>query len=154
MRYFEDMKQAVLPEALSTQADEVRIRVACNLDDELKAQRWTRRAAAGELGLTPRYVNSRVAGDVDLSASDLAMFSDFLGVPVSRFFAPRPKDDGGNVTSIGRATGGARGRRSLYLIEDSEASNFTVESGRLAPVTSITEARSRSARVESTEKAI
>jgi transcriptional regulator with XRE-family HTH domain len=80
------MKTAALPEELATRADEIRATVAQNLDDLLKSQRWSRRATAAQLGLTHTYVNSRAAGDTDLSASDLAMFADFLDVPVSRFF--------------------------------------------------------------------
>ncbi len=112
---------------LSSRADEVRITVATNLDHMLKAQRWTRRSAAAQLGLTHTYVNSRAAGTTDLSASDLVMFADLLEVPVARFFDAVPDDDGGNVTRIGGAGAGAGGRRSLYLLEQGpETSNVTV----------------------------
>lgn len=86
------MKTAALPDDLSARADEVRSRVATNLSELLTVNRWSRRSAAAELGLTHRYVNDRAAGTVDLSSSDLAMFADFLEVPVSRFFA-RPEGD-------------------------------------------------------------
>jgi len=96
------MKTAAFPEELATRADAIRDLVARNLDQLLKEQRWSRRAAAAELGLTHTYVNSRAAGDTDMSASDLAMFAEFLAVPVSRFFA-EPVDDT-NVTPLPRAT--------------------------------------------------
>lgn len=134
------MKPAALPEELSTQADEVRTRVAKNLSDELKAQRWTRRSAAAELGLTSRYVNSRAAGEVDLSASDLVMFADFLSVPVSRFFETSLGDDT-NVTPIGRQRGAQGRRRSIYLLDDTVTGKTLpsndLKQTRTAPVTGI-----------------
>lgn len=83
------MKTAAFPQELAEQSDEVRTTVAHNLDVLLKQQRWSRRKAATALGLTHTYVNSRAAGDTDLSASDLAMFAKFLQVDVSEFFKPR-----------------------------------------------------------------
>ena len=95
------MRNAVKSEELNEQAYEVRERVASNLSALLKQERWSHRAAAAALGLTPRYVNSRANGSIDLSAPDLVMFAEFLKVPVSRFFA-EPTD--GNVTSmVGRS---------------------------------------------------
>lgn len=85
------MRTAALPEDLATRADQVRWTVATNLDTILKRERWSRRAAALALGLSHRYVNDRATGDVDLSASDLAMFADFLEVSISDFYAPIPK---------------------------------------------------------------
>lgn len=60
--------------------------VAANLRRALKDNRWSERQAAAALGLTPAYVNRRASGDTELSASDLAMFSAFLKVPVQNFF--------------------------------------------------------------------
>ena len=85
------MRTAALPEDLATRADQVRWTVATNLDTILKRERWSRRAAALALGLSHRYVNDRATGDVDLSASDLAMFADFLEVSISDFYAPIPE---------------------------------------------------------------
>lgn len=110
------MRAASLPAGLAEHADEVRERVAKNLSDLLKKNRWSRRAAATALGLTNTYVNSRASGDVDLSASDLAMFAEFLEVPVTAFFAkpadstnvtpmPRPKAAGPGVTNRKRPVG-------------------------------------------------
>lgn len=100
------MRQAALPVEIADQADATRVRVAQNFSDMLKAERWSRRAAAEALGLTHRYVNSRASGMVDMSASDLALFADFLKVPVSRFFA---EPTSGNVTSMeGRTRKGQR----------------------------------------------
>jgi len=93
------MKTAALPQELAARSDEVRSTVAYNLDAALKGQRWSRRAAATALGLTHTYVNSRAAGDTDLSASDLVMFADFLSMPVSAFFQPIPTGND-NVTDI------------------------------------------------------
>lgn len=93
------MKHATKPEAITELGDEVRAAVASNLSDELKAQRWSQRKAAEALGLTPRYVNSRTSGDVELSASDLALFARFLGVPVQRFFA-EPKEQEAEVIDM------------------------------------------------------
>lgn len=93
------MRNAHIPEAAAEKATAVRATVAHNLSAELKAQRWSQRAAATALGLTPRYVNSRAIGDVDMSASDLAMFAEFLDVPIARFF-DETHDRDSNVTSI------------------------------------------------------
>lgn len=104
------MKTAALPDQLSARADEVRSCVAANLSDLLTDNRWSRRSAAAELGLTHRYVNDRAAGAVDLSSSDLAMFAEFLNVPISRFFE-KPKDDS-DIPRIGA------GSRSKVRTED------------------------------------
>lgn len=61
--------------------------VAANLAAELTRQRWSARKAALALGLTNVYVSRRVSGDVECSASDLAMFATFLDIPITRFFA-------------------------------------------------------------------
>ena|GEM_PF-2713170 len=110
------MKNALKPEGLAAHADEVRATVARNLDELLKAERWSRRRAAHELGLTHTYVNSRASGQTDLSASDIAMFADFLDVPVSRFFDPASDHDDDNVTPMPRRGGDTR-RRSIYLLD-------------------------------------
>lgn len=93
------MKTAALPADLSARADLVRIKVARNLTELLEADRWSRRAAAERLGLTHTYVTSRASGAVELSSSDLQMFADFLGVPVSRFFEEPTSD--GDIPRIG-----------------------------------------------------
>ena len=92
------MRTPTVPKEIREHADEVRALVAKNLSDTLKEQRWSRRQAATALGLTHTYVNARAAGDVDLSASDLALFADFLSVPITRFFAPT--DQGGTITPL------------------------------------------------------
>lgn len=99
-----NMKHATIPEAVAEKATAVRNTVAHSLSAELKAQRWSQRAAATALGLTPRYVNSRANGDVDMSASDLAMFAEFLDIPIARFFDEHHDSDG-NVTSINTKKG-------------------------------------------------
>lgn len=67
--------------------------IAANLDAELARQRWTKRKAAAALGLSHVYVSRRAAGEVELSGSDLVMFSAFLSIPVSRFFVGLPDLD-------------------------------------------------------------
>lgn len=97
MRYLWHMRTASISDELNDRVSEVRATVAANLDAALKAQRWSRRAAAVALGLSHRYVNDRAAGEVELSATDLALFSDFLNVPVARFFET---NDEGSVTVV------------------------------------------------------
>lgn len=104
------MKSASLPVPLAAQSELVRHTVARNLDRLLTEQRWSRRAAANALGLTHRYVNSRAAGEVDLSASDLSMFAKFLGVSEQSFFEP-VRDD--SVISIGGVRRGKVGPEGL-----------------------------------------
>lgn len=71
----------------------VRDLIAANLDAELTRQRWTKRKAAAALGISHVYVSRRTSGEVELSGSDLAMFSEFLAIPVSRFFVKLPDLD-------------------------------------------------------------
>lgn len=133
------MKTASIPDDLAVRAEKVRHNVAKNLSDLLESQRWSRRAAALELGLTHTYVNSRATGATELSSSDVAMFAEFLDVPVSRFFET-PTEETTNVTRISRPGSGA-GRRNLYLLDSNvgltgfEPMASTVETGRLAPIT-------------------
>ena len=59
MRYLWHMRTASISDELNDRVSEVRATVAANLDAALKAQRWSRRAAAVALGLSHR------AGDRD-----------------------------------------------------------------------------------------
>ena len=65
--------------------------VAHNLTTLLTENRWSGRKAAMALGLNPMYVTRRMSGDVECSASDLALFADFLSVPVGAFFLETKK---------------------------------------------------------------
>jgi transcriptional regulator with XRE-family HTH domain len=60
--------------------------VADNVRAELARERWTGRKAAAALGVTQTYVSRRLAGITMMSAADLQMFADLVGVPVARFF--------------------------------------------------------------------
>jgi transcriptional regulator with XRE-family HTH domain len=80
---------------------EVREVVAANLSRALFLQRWSERKAATALGLTNTYVNRRASGLTECSASDLAMFSEFLDMPVSEFFKQRTADYGYAVSPAG-----------------------------------------------------
>lgn len=82
----------------------VRELIAANLDAELTRQRWTKRKAAAALGISHVYVSRRTSGEVELSGSDLAMFSEFLAIPVSRFFVKLPDLDS-NQEPIGFTLG-------------------------------------------------
>ncbi|MWV50098.1 hypothetical protein GRS96_12545 [Rathayibacter sp. VKM Ac-2803] len=67
---------------------DVNMMVANNVRAELSRERWTGRKAAVALGLTPTYVSRRLSGETPMTPADLVMFSDFLSIPVGRFFAP------------------------------------------------------------------
>ncbi len=54
--------------------------VADNLNAELARRRISGRKASRDLGITQVYVARRVSGDVELSVSDLMMFSSYLGI--------------------------------------------------------------------------
>ena len=71
--------------------------VAANLAAELTRQRWSGRKAAAALGLTNVYVSRRASGELECSASDLAMFAEFLDIPVSRFFEGKKKGPAGGA---------------------------------------------------------
>lgn len=139
MRYFRNMKHAHLPEEAAERATAVRAKVAHNFSYELKAQRWSQRAAATALGLTPRYVNSRAIGDVDMSASDLAMFAEFLDVPVARFF-DEPHDTDSNVTSI-NAKKAPKPKLGSLNNSNLRTSDYKVEDSKLATVTHLADRR-------------
>ncbi len=72
---------------------EIKETIAANLAAELERQRWSHRKAAAALGLTQPYVSRRASGAVELTGSDFAMFSEFLKIPVSRFFTKLPDQD-------------------------------------------------------------
>lgn len=76
--------------AQTTKVEAIRLRVASNFRAELRRKGLTTRSTASALGLTQPYVNRRTSGMVELSASDLELFSEFLRIPMSRFFL----DDG------------------------------------------------------------
>ena len=106
---------------IAAEMDGIRQRVAANVDAQLANQRWSRRAAANELGFTQRYVNSRMNGEVDMSATDLAIFAELLNVSVDSFFVHAERDD---VIRIG-ATGGRSKHRPLdYLFPSSSVVNL------------------------------
>lgn len=86
--------------SLESKRSITRDRVAANLYAELKRQRWTTRAAATALGLSQAYVNRRTSGAAELSASDLEMFSEFLDIPIERFFL---NDEKAPAAARGRA---------------------------------------------------
>ena len=99
IRYTRIMKKPAMPAELEAQAHAVKARVAQNFSAILGENRWSARKAAAALGLTHTYVNSRANGTVEMSGSDLALFADFLDIPIARFFDEH-HDSGGNVTSI------------------------------------------------------
>ena len=90
--------------ALAFDAEATREMIAANFSAEMKRARWSGRSMAGALGLTQPYVARRASGEVELSGSDLALFSEFLNIPVSRFFV---HPDTGGVTDISAAEGWA-----------------------------------------------
>lgn len=87
--------------ATAFDADATRQLIADNLSAEMKRARWSGRQMASALGLTQPYVARRAAGEVECSGSDLVLFANFLDVPVSAFFATRPKTVGGGAQVVG-----------------------------------------------------
>lgn len=85
------MRHAEIPEAVAVKAANTRALIAANFSEELKAQRWSKRSASVALGLSHTYVNNRANGDVEMSGSDIAMFAEFLNVPVTRFYQVGPE---------------------------------------------------------------
>jgi transcriptional regulator with XRE-family HTH domain len=101
--------------------------VAANLAAELTRQRWSARKAATALGLTNVYVSRRTSGDVELSASDLALFAGLLSIPISRFFeglnttSPASEETGLSIVGNKKATrGGALGGLSLPELDSNQ----------------------------------
>jgi transcriptional regulator with XRE-family HTH domain len=75
----------------TTEAVDVNMVVASNVRAEFSRTRWSGRKAAAALGLSPMYVNRRLAGETPLDPSDLVMFAELIGVPVAKFFADTTK---------------------------------------------------------------
>lgn len=82
---------------IETTTPGVRELVAANLTAELRRKRFSDRQAATALGLTNVYVSRRASGAVELSASDLALFSDFLDIPISKLFEGMKKGPAGGA---------------------------------------------------------
>lgn|GEM_PF-6182768 len=72
--------------AQSIRVSDTRDLVAANLTAELRRKRYSDRQAATALGLTNVYVSRRASGAVELSATDLVMFSEFLQIPITKLF--------------------------------------------------------------------
>lgn len=86
--------------AVTIDVDQMRETIAANVAAEIKRQRWTGRSASVALGLTQAYVYRRLAGEVEMSGSDLAMFAKFLSVPVQKFFEEPTTDYGYEVSPV------------------------------------------------------
>lgn len=72
-------------------AADTREKIAANLSAEMTRARWSGRRMADALGLTQAYVARRASGEVELSGSDIDLFTGFLGVPVTALFVNREK---------------------------------------------------------------
>ena len=90
--------------ALEPERDEISAIVAYNLREQMKGQRWSGRAFATSLGLPPAYIQRRMSGDSELSATDLKVFAEKLGVKIQDFYKVPP-------TGIEPATYGTYVRR-------------------------------------------
>ena len=110
--------------------DATRMRVANNLNAELKRQRWSIRKASTALGVTLSYLTRRTSGDTELSASDLELFSEFLEIPIERFFLNDEK-----------APAAARGRAGASGISGIVDISGRVGPAGLEPTTSTVEER-------------
>ena len=109
-------------EAHGERRDETAEIVAVNLRDTMKLKRWTGRSLALSLGLKPIYVQRRMSGEVEMSATDLRVFADQLEITVQDFFKETPQ-----ITNRSLAT-------VHYLRPDTQE---TPERDTLAPVTKI-----------------
>ena len=69
--------------------DETANTVAANLSDYMKQRRWTGRSFALALGLKPIYVQRRMSGEVEMSATDLRVFAQQLEIREQDFFNHR-----------------------------------------------------------------
>lgn len=84
--------------------DEVAAIVAHNLQTYMKEHRWTGRSLALALGLKPIYVQRRMSGEVEMSATDLKLIGDKIGMTLDDFYKVPP-------TGIEPATYGTDVRR-------------------------------------------
>ena len=71
--------------------------VAANLRAEMGRQRWTGRKMAAALGMTAPYVNRRMSGATPMTAEDMVMFADLIGIPVTRLFLGMQKGPAGGA---------------------------------------------------------
>lgn len=99
--------------------------VAANVRAEMSRAGLTQGQLARELGLTPMFVSRRLSGDVAMTPNDIELFAGHFGIDVAELFVKHPR----------RASGGARGPRALYLMDEVGLTGFepmtsTVKSGR------------------------
>lgn len=115
--------------------------VAANLTAELRRQRYSDRQAATALGLTNVYVSRRTSGSVELSATDLVMFSDFLSIPITKLFEGTKKGPETNASGPVQLPDVDSNHEpavtSLAAYRRGKAQIPATERGTIAPVTSI-----------------
>lgn len=77
--------------AHADQHDATALLVAANLTQYMDERRWTGRSFALAHGFTPIYVQRRMSGEVEMSATDLKVFADHLGIKVQDLYKPQGK---------------------------------------------------------------
>lgn len=130
MRYIAVMTNALATgDTRKTDANET---VASNIRAELARVNSKPAELARLLGENEMWLSRRLGNKVAFSTNDVQQIADILGVSVGTLFEERR-----------RASGGALGVRTLYLVDEVgpagiEPTTSTVESGQLAPVIDIT----------------
>lgn len=119
--------------------------VAANIRAELSRGGLTQADLAHFMGENEMWISRRMKGAPAFSTNEVQAAADYLGVSVGDLFIAHSRPS--------RPGNGAR-RRALYLLEENEAPIISVESARLATVTSIQKAPSLTALHQPTEEAI
>lgn len=87
----------------------IRYQIADNVAAELARHRYSKRAAALALGMSPLYLYRRLSGDVEFGGSDLAAIADLLGIEAGVFFSGNSKTpSSAKVASLASAEVGAK----------------------------------------------
>jgi len=91
--------------AAFTPEDTTRTHIAGNVAAELARHRYSKRAAALALGMTPLYLYRRLNSEVEFGGSDLAAIADLLGISPGVFFgetknAPTPTGEGSKLPEL------------------------------------------------------
>lgn len=118
--------------------------VAANVRAELGYAGMSQGQLAADLGLSEMALSRRLSQNyaAEFSASEIQRIADLFGISAGDLFTVRERN-------TPRPGNGAR-RRALYLLEETEAPIISVESARLATVTSIQKAPSLMAHDEPT----
>lgn len=127
--------------AESTTALDDRLSVAAAIRAHFAAAGMSASQVARETGMSQSKMSRRTTAAEPFDIDELSSIARLFDVTIAELIT------GTNLPTRARAAGGARGRRGIYLLDDTvgpagfEPATITVESSHLAPVTDLFAAR-------------